>query len=398
MKCKLGEDAVHWDSRDDTPKYIFMRLSDLLSAVYDSPYIVLFDEYDIPLKVIRGNSWEQAAAETYLSLINRIFKDNRYLKSGLLVGVYRFSLVDIGSGANCVHFLPLTVEGYSSDSDASGEQASRLPNNLVEVFAHYEVEVRLLVEAAKKLYPRLSELSTTMIMATLTKWYDGYSFGGTDGKFNPYAVAMFLNKLKSSNMKSAAKDYWRDTGNHHAIEDLVIQNWSEFTWLTPRLMLDYDHNHDGHDNPDEPNDRDEHYNRPTCSVYIAGQQSQDPILSSQEDTVRVWLCDESLPRNGGPQYDLSQIITMLIHTGYLTIGAGGEVRIPNGELRNMWESLRLVASFKTRDSVAQDRERIRLHKELYSGNIRNIFDSFQSAHANLSNAANNYPENVLADI
>ncbi|KAJ2039392.1 hypothetical protein IW146_002133 [Coemansia sp. RSA 922] len=327
----------------------------MLRMVYKHPYIVLLDEYDKPLKAIRGQPWEKAAAEMYTSLFNKVFKDNTDLKCGLLVGVYKLPLVDIGSGANCVHFLPLTVHGYHSGLNDDSGQPAVLPNSLVDI--------------------------SEEIMTTLTKWYDGYAFGGTGGKFNPYTVAMFLRELEHGNINFAVQDYWRLTGNQYMIEELVSDNWAEFTRLISRLTWDYDND-----------------DKSKCSVFLTGQQKQTGAPSTRDDAVGVLLGDESLPRNGGSRYTTSHIVTLLIHTGYLTIGTGGAVRIPNGELRNMWEILRLMVSFETDDNERQNNERTRLFSELYAGDVRGIFDSFQNAYNRLSNDSNTYKEKVLADI
>ncbi|KAJ2058657.1 Cytoplasmic GTPase/eEF2-like protein (ribosomal biogenesis) [Coemansia sp. S2] len=213
MELHLEKTAQHWELQESDAENIFVRLSNLLHDVYMSQYVVLFDEYDKPLKAIRGQPWEKAAAEMYTSLVNKIFKDNNDLKCGLLVGVYKLPLVDIGSGANCVHFLPLTVHGYHSGLNDDRGQPAVLHNSLVDMFAHDGTEVRLLVEAARGRYRRISYYSTEVIMTTLTKWYDGYAFGGTGGKFNPYAVAMFLRELEHGNVNFATQDYWQDTEN-----------------------------------------------------------------------------------------------------------------------------------------------------------------------------------------
>ncbi|KAJ2689519.1 hypothetical protein IWW39_001431 [Coemansia spiralis] len=126
--------------------------------------------------------------------------------------------------------------------------------------------------------------------------------------------------------------------------------------------------------------------------------SQAGEPSTRADAVGVSLGDESFPGHGGSGYTASHIVTLLIHTGYLTIGIGGAVRIPNGELRNMWERLWLLASFGTDDDEKQNTERRQLYGELFARNVHGIFDSFQSAFTKLSNAANSYEEKALADI
>ncbi|KAJ2408752.1 hypothetical protein GGI10_004795, partial [Coemansia sp. RSA 2530] len=89
MEISFAEADQYWESQSSTADALFSWLSGLLREVYDSPYIVLFDEYDIPLKAIRRKAWGREAAETYTSLSSMIFKNNKDLKCGLLVGVYK---------------------------------------------------------------------------------------------------------------------------------------------------------------------------------------------------------------------------------------------------------------------------------------------------------------------
>ncbi|KAJ2064572.1 hypothetical protein GGI17_000899 [Coemansia sp. S146] len=370
MRRRLIEPAQHWGLQESDAENLFVRLSGLLRDVYKSPYVVLFDEYDKPLKAIRGQTWEKGAAETYMSLVSKIFKDNNNLKCGLLLGVYKLSLSDISSGANNMHFLPLAEQGYRS-----------LSNELVDMFTFNESEVRALIAAGKRQYPRLSEHSTKAIMTTLTKWYDGYFLGGTGGKFNPYAVSMFLSVLERNTIKSAVHSYWLDTGNQQILEELALNNWTVFAGLTPRLVRDY-------------NDGD----KAKCGIYMTRQQNQTKEMSIQDAAVTVSSCYESLPRNSGPQYTGSHIVTMLIHTGYLTISTGSAVCIPNGELQKMWGRLRLLVSFGTNDFLMQNMERTQLYNDLYAGDICGILDSLQSVYNKLSNSADKYCDMPLSDI
>ncbi|KAJ2046169.1 Cytoplasmic GTPase/eEF2-like protein (ribosomal biogenesis) [Coemansia sp. S16] len=76
INFKLEKTAQHWELQESDAENIFVRLSNLLCDTNKSQYVVLFDEYDKPLKAIRGQPWEKAAVETYTSLVNKVFKDN----------------------------------------------------------------------------------------------------------------------------------------------------------------------------------------------------------------------------------------------------------------------------------------------------------------------------------
>ncbi|KAJ2803924.1 hypothetical protein H4R20_002702 [Coemansia guatemalensis] len=77
--------------------------------------------------------------------------------------------------------------------------------------------------------------------------------------------------------------------------------------------------------------------------------------------------------------DMDRLVTLLLHIGYLTIGAGNTVRIPNGHLRKLWESIRLLALFGTRDQIQQDIERHQLIEGLFDKNIGTLRQEFQHA-------------------
>ncbi|KAJ2809415.1 hypothetical protein H4R20_000140 [Coemansia guatemalensis] len=79
------------------------------------------------------------------------------------------------------------------------------------------------------------------------------------------------------------------------------------------------------------------------------------------------------------QVDMNSLVTLLLHIGYLTIGAGNTLRIPNGYLRRMWESIRLLSVFGTRDQVQQDFERHRLIEGLFDKDIALLRQEFQHA-------------------
>ncbi|KAJ1842289.1 hypothetical protein LPJ70_003880 [Coemansia sp. RSA 2708] len=76
---------------------------------------------------------------------------------------------------------------------------------------------------------------------------------------------------------------------------------------------------------------------------------------------------------------------MLVH-GLLTVGAENSLRIPNGYWRSVWEDIRLLATFGTRDIVSQDSERQQLIDSLYCGDTSVLEQSFEHVLTDLLDA------------
>ncbi|KAJ2888347.1 hypothetical protein IWW38_004957, partial [Coemansia aciculifera] len=86
VEAQQFDDNSAWEERSSTARAVFTSLSLLLLAIYDKDsYIVLIDEYDVPLKEMRGKPWEDGAKPAYISFINDICKGNPRLRLGLLV-------------------------------------------------------------------------------------------------------------------------------------------------------------------------------------------------------------------------------------------------------------------------------------------------------------------------
>ncbi|PIA12704.1 hypothetical protein COEREDRAFT_12340, partial [Coemansia reversa NRRL 1564] len=87
-----------------TPDDLFDRLSRIVSELRCEKYILLVDEYDAPIIHIHRSNWDAQTKETALNYIQMLYsamvKDNKKLCKGLMTGVFKVSLVDLGSGAN----------------------------------------------------------------------------------------------------------------------------------------------------------------------------------------------------------------------------------------------------------------------------------------------------------
>ncbi|KAJ2344106.1 hypothetical protein GGF43_005529 [Coemansia sp. RSA 2618] len=76
---------------------------------------------------------------------------------------------------------------------------------------------------------------------------------------------------------------------------------------------------------------------------------------------------------------MDSFVSLLLYLGYLTIGANNALCIPNNCMRDMWETLRLEATFGTWDQIQQDIGQHRLISSLFNGSIQELCTDFQFA-------------------
>ncbi|KAJ2225883.1 hypothetical protein EV180_003184, partial [Coemansia sp. RSA 518] len=211
-KNSVGGRPGGWESNGKFALRLYEALEEAVASAYDTRCIVLLDEYDIPLVGIRNTSWEKSARSAYISLLNYIFKDNPYTHTGVLVGVHEIELGDLGSGLNNIETLALTVLKHTETLNANAMGIDSY-DEFGELFAFTQPDVEALVEKVQEKNPHLEMYPAELIMSKIIEWYDGYCFGVSVGKFNPFAVTKFLKRLCTSSPDKAASCYWNSTGN-----------------------------------------------------------------------------------------------------------------------------------------------------------------------------------------
>lgn len=130
---------------------------------------------------------------------------------------------------------------------------------------------------AEELMPAISKSNLTM--AELKEWYDGYCIEGEGHIFNPKSVSDALNE-------GQCKDYWNKSGGFSELEEYITMNFDGLGEAVTSLL--------------------------------AGEEIHVNVLGFSNDLDSF--------------QDKDEVITALIHLGYLTY-QNGMVRIPNRELR-----------------------------------------------------------------
>lgn len=176
---------VGMDMDDVTASTCLNRLCEFLYRVTGRKAIVLLDEYDTPMQEAwLGGYWDELVSFTR-SLFNNTFKTNAYLERAVMTGVTRVSRESIFSDLNNLVVVTTTSEEYAT-SFGFTEQ---------EVFASMD-EMGLADRAGVK------------------RWYDGFSFGGVRGIYNPWSVTNYLKR-------GILAPYWANSSGNRLVSDLI---------------------------------------------------------------------------------------------------------------------------------------------------------------------------------
>lgn len=167
-------------------EYSLKNLSEYLHRYYKQPVVILIDEYDAPIETGFVNRFYDDIINFMRNFFGEALKTNDYLKLACMTGILRVSKESIFSGLNNPKIYSILDEAYS-------EYFGFLPKEVERLLEEYVVENK---EEVKK-------------------WYDGYSFAGTE-IYNPWSI---LNVLDSKKIQP----YWANTGGT-ALLEVMLKN------------------------------------------------------------------------------------------------------------------------------------------------------------------------------
>ncbi|MBR2527460.1 MAG: AAA family ATPase [Blautia sp.] len=161
----------------------------MMCAVYQTPVILLIDEYDVPLAKAQENHYYYKMLDVIRGIMSISLKSNEYLKFAVVTGCLRIPKESIFTGVN--NFASYSV----------------LDEDFSEYFGFTYDEVKCLL----KYYDR--EEMIDMIRT----WYDGYIFGDTN-IFCPWDVLSYVAALRKRS-SAVPKAYWENTSGNGAIRE-----------------------------------------------------------------------------------------------------------------------------------------------------------------------------------
>ncbi len=166
-------------------------LTRILCKYYDSPVIVLIDEYDVPLDKAYQNHYYPQMVQLIRSLFSQVLKTNKNLEFAVITGCLRIAKESIFTGLN--NFKVHTI----SDAD------------FAEYFGFTDQEVREILE-----YYGVGER-----FADIKEWYDGYHFGRVE-VYCPWDV---LNQCYRLTVAKDAKmqSHWENSSGNAIVQNLI---------------------------------------------------------------------------------------------------------------------------------------------------------------------------------
>src|SRR5204863_8266851 len=118
-------------------------LSELLYQYYGNKVYILIDEYDAPII----NSYKKEYFEEVVSLVRDILseglKDNIYLQTGILTGVFRIAKAQIFSGLN-------NIEEFSILDKQLAKYFGFLEEEVDKLFKYLDINLENRIEIQKK--------------------------------------------------------------------------------------------------------------------------------------------------------------------------------------------------------------------------------------------------------
>ncbi|KAJ1837484.1 hypothetical protein LPJ70_005838, partial [Coemansia sp. RSA 2708] len=95
---------------------------------------------------------------------------------------------------------------------------------------------------------------------------------------------------------------------------------------------------------------------------------KDNNCASAADATHNFVLDPLVyPDAVRTEASIDSFVSLTLYLGYLTVGVDNSLRIPNNGMRDLWEQIRLMATFGTWDQIQQDIAQHQLIDSLFSG-------------------------------
>ena len=169
-----------------------LLLSELLTAHWGMPPLVLLDEYDTPIHVAFDKGFYDRMIVFMRNFMSMVFKDNTSIFRGVITGILRVSKESIFSGLNNIDVDTL------------------LDRPMCTAFGFTQVDVDTLLDSYS-LGDQKSEVK---------HWYNGYLFGN-EVVYNPWSVLNYINK------GGVFAPYWVNTGSDVLLRHLIAEGPSQ---------------------------------------------------------------------------------------------------------------------------------------------------------------------------
>ncbi|KAJ2738711.1 hypothetical protein H4R23_000963 [Coemansia sp. Cherry 401B] len=371
LHAKVNKDVYSdygvWANRTNVPGELFAHLSELITSVYKSRYIILLDCYDRPFEVSEGKPWEKKAHQAYATLLTPMLKNNKQLMKGLLTGHYAFPLDKIGKvdAKDMLTVMPVVNGCRLADSAP--------PDSAYMLGAMYGLTRPEVAELVKE--PPKSDYAEFTL-----NHFGGYGFGYNDTRYHTVQIIHFLGQFANEEPHDVLKRSLEVPAVDDKVKRFALERRVEMTMLVSRLISSYCH--------DES----------SCFIW-SSSQVRDSQRNYADDPLRHFVLDP-LVYPGAVDVDspIDIFVSLMLHLGYLTVGANNSLRIPNSNMRDLWERVRLMVTFGTWDQIQQDTAQHQLIDSLFNGDTSVVCDDFESALEQLSSDGSSYSDAACLEL
>ncbi|KAJ2737446.1 hypothetical protein H4R23_001839 [Coemansia sp. Cherry 401B] len=206
--------------------------------------------------------------------------------------------------------------------------------------------------------------------------YGGYDFGYSDARYDCRSHIELLGCLVNSwdgntRLPAVCK---RVSQVDYKAEKATLANWARVVMLASRLISGFDHG------------------EPSCFIWPSVQLKDNNCASAADATHNFVLDPLVYPDAVSTESSIDRFVSLALYLGYLTVGANNSLRIPNNSMRDLWERVRLMATFGTWDQIQQDIAQHQLIDSLFSGKAGIVHDDFESALKQLLSDGGNYSD------
>ena len=181
-------------------------LSECLMQHYGKKVIILIDEYDVPLEDAYFSGYYDDMVRFIRSLFESALKTNPALEFSVITGCLRISKESIFTGLN-------NLEVNSILSDIYSDFFGFVQPEVDDMLRYYGIQDK---------------------RADMKKWYDGYTFGGSE-VYNPWSV-LCQTKAWAQNSGALIYSWWTNSSSNSIIRTLIEHSGEDAKSSIEKLM------------------------------------------------------------------------------------------------------------------------------------------------------------------
>ncbi|KAJ2851176.1 hypothetical protein IWW36_001315 [Coemansia brasiliensis] len=257
----------------------------------------------------------------------------------MLAGVYNMPLYDDDNAV--VTVAPALYMCYQRSSQSS----------LEAMFGITRLELKELCDILQTNEQEIDDASATFGGYSFAQNIEYFSAKQTVELYRRYSPKRPKSRLKGNSVSRPAK----------IVKSIICEASPELFMLLLRLISDYDSG------------------TSSCFIWSTAELKAEHYKDANDLLFNLVIDPLANPSNTTAESSPDKIVTLLVYLGFLAIRANNVLCIPNNKMRDMWEDLRLLATFGSMLQTQQDFKQHRLISSLHIGQTDLLHAEFTSA-------------------